>query len=398
MRDADVIIVGGGLAGSLVAAMLGNAEVDTVLVDPHAVYPDDFRCEKLDRVQVEILRKTGLADAILQPTTPNGETWVARFGRVVDKLPGDQHGIFYAPLVNTVRRQIPLDVTQIFAKATVLATSADRQRVTLSNGDEISARLIVLANGLNVGLRDKLGLRREMLSECHSISIGFDVKPVGRREFAFSALTHYSERIGDRAAFLTLFPIGPIMRANLFVYREAHDPWLRQFSAVPRETLLALMPGLGKLTGRFEIASAIQIRPVDLYATRDYRRDGIVLVGDAFSTSCPAAGTGARKALTDVERLCNVYVPRWLAAPGMNADKIAGFYDDPVKQACDEFSLEKAYKLRSFSIDPSLRWRAQRWAKFLAQYAVGTLRRRKGRPVSGAARQQDVPAATRAET
>ncbi len=30
-------------------------------------------------------------------------------------------------------------------------------------------------------------------------------------------------------AYLTLFPIGSdAMRANLFVYRDMHDPWLRQ--------------------------------------------------------------------------------------------------------------------------------------------------------------------------
>ncbi|MGC2049968.1 MAG: FAD-dependent monooxygenase, partial [Methylovirgula sp.] len=89
MRNTDVIIVGGGLAGSLAAAMLGKAGVDTILVDPHAVYPPDFRCEKLDGGQVDILRKTGFADAVLRATTPDGEAWVARFGRVVDKRPGD---------------------------------------------------------------------------------------------------------------------------------------------------------------------------------------------------------------------------------------------------------------------------------------------------------------------
>ncbi len=397
MRNTDVVIIGGGLAGSLAAAMLGNAEIDTVLVDAHAVYPPDFRCEKLDGAQVDILRKTGFADAVLRATTPDGESWVARFGRVVDQRPGDQHGILYAPLVNTVRDHIPKNVTKIFAKATALATSADRQRVTLTNGEEISARLIVLANGLNVGLRNMLDLTSELLSECHSISIGFDVKPAPRREFSFPALTYYAERISDRAALLTLFPIGATMRANLFVYRDASDPWLKRLSARPQETLSALMPGLRKLMGEFEIAGAIKIRPVDLYATRGCRRDGIVLIGDAFATSCPAAGTGARKALTDVERLCNAHIRRWLATPGMDAEKIAAFYDDPVKQACDKFSLAKAYALRSFSIDPGLRWRAQRWAKFLAQYGIGVLRRLK-RQLAFKARQRSVPAATRPET
>src|SRR5580692_10800918 len=55
MRKKDVAILGGGLAGSLAAAMLGRAGIDCVLVDPHEIYPDDFRCEKLDGPQVAIL-------------------------------------------------------------------------------------------------------------------------------------------------------------------------------------------------------------------------------------------------------------------------------------------------------------------------------------------------------
>jgi len=47
---------------------------------------------------------------------------------------------------------------------------------------------VVLANGLNIGLRESLGLRREVISPCHSITIGFDMEPVGRAAFAFPAL------------------------------------------------------------------------------------------------------------------------------------------------------------------------------------------------------------------
>ena len=188
VHTADVAIVGGGLAGSLAAAMLGRAGIDAILIDPHTEYPPDFRCEKLDGDQVKILRKTGLADAILRACTPDRETWVARFGHLVEKRPGDQQGIYYTPLVNAVRAEIPKEARFLQAKATALATSADRQAVTLSTGDIVQARLIVLANGLNIGLRDSLGLKREVISACHSISIGFDMEPVGRRQFEFPAL------------------------------------------------------------------------------------------------------------------------------------------------------------------------------------------------------------------
>ena len=101
-----------------------------------------------------------------------------------------------------------------------------------------------------------------------------------------------------------------------------------------------------------------------------YQQDGIVLVGDAFATSCPAAGTGVRRVLVDVERLCNVHIPQWLATPGMGAAKIASFYADEIKVANDVYCVTKAFQLRSLSTDTSLPWVAQRWARFVLHAAT----------------------------
>jgi hypothetical protein len=59
----------------------------------------------------------------------------------------------------------------------------------------------------------------------------------------------------------------------------------------------------------------------------------------------------------------------------MGEAKVAAFYDDPVKQACDILCANKAFGLRSYSIDPSLPWAARRWIKFFAQCGRGALRR-----------------------
>src|SRR6195952_3298890 len=192
--------------------------------------------------------------------------------------------------------------------------------------------------------------------------------------FAFPALTYFSERTSDRTGYLTLFPIGNTMRANLFVYRGMDDPWLRQMRHAPAETLNAVMPRLRKITGEFEISGDIKIRPADLHKSSGHRQAGVILVGDAFETTCPVTGTGTDKVFTDVERLCNVHIPRWLATAGMDAEKIAAFYDDPVKQACDAWSLAKAYHFRSVSIERGFSWSAERWMRFIAWRAEGLLR------------------------
>lgn len=378
MHHTDIVIAGGGLAGSTAAAMLGRAGFQAVLVDPHPLYPADFRCEKLDSSQVRVLRRTGLADAVLQAATYDETSSVARYGRLLDTRPGDQHGIRYEDLVNTIRRQIPQRVCRIHSKVSDIALTPERQTVTLSDGESISARLVVLANGLNSGVRHKLGMTQKMLSPCHSIMLGFDLVPRGRPKFDFKALTYYSERPADRTAYITLFPIGATMRANLCVYRDMKDPWLRAFREAPQQTLFDTLPNLRRLLGDFEVPDFVKIRPADLYVTANHRRAGIVLVGDAFATSCPAAGTGTGKVFTDVERLCNVHIPQWFATDGMDMEKIAGFYDDPVKRACDAYSLNKAYGLRSLTLESGWGWRLRRSARFAARLTAGTLRRASG--------------------
>lgn len=376
MRHVDVAITGGGLAGSTAAAMLGRAGLEVAVVDPHPVYPFDFRSEKLAGEQVHLLRQTGLADAVLSAATAVDELWIARFGRLVERHRNqhDHYGILYDNLVNAMRATIPPRAF-VAAKVAAVSTGADRQAMVLSNGEKIGARLLVLATGLNNGLRRMLGISRVELSPCHSISIGFDMVPAGGARFPFPALTYYPERAIERISYLTLFPVGAAMRANLFIYREARDPWIKRLRDQPRETLFAAMPGLRKVTGDFAVAGDINVRPVDLIATQGFRQPGVVLIGDAFATSCPAAGTGVNKVFTDVERLCHVHVPRWFATPGMGAEKIAAFYDDPVKRACDADSAARAFYVRSISIDAGILWQARRWGKFIGHSGIGAARR-----------------------
>ena len=386
MRYTDVAIVGGGLAGSMAAAMLGRAGIAATLIDPHEIFPPELRCEKLSGNQLDLLRKTGLAEPTLRATTLDGKVWEARFGYVVTKKSSDQHGIMYDTLVNTVRGQIPQGVSRIHAKVVGISNTAERQRLVLSNDEEISARLVILANGLNLGMRHLLGIRRRVISPCHSVTFGFDVEPVGRAAFEFPALTYWPGRTRSRMAYLTLFPIGGAMRANLMVYREADDPWLQEFRKSPERSMREMMPRLERLLGEFRVRGPVKFRPVDLCVNDNYLQPGVVLAGDAFSTSCPAAGTGSTKVLNDVQLLCNTYIPQWLASEGMDTDKIAAFYRDPEKVACEQDCLAKAHHLRSLSIDNGLSWRAQRWARFAVRLSDGISRwvrsRLSGRQVS----------------
>jgi 2-polyprenyl-6-methoxyphenol hydroxylase-like FAD-dependent oxidoreductase len=157
------------------------------------------------------------------------------------------------------------------------------------------------------------------------------------------------------------------------------DPWLRQMRQAPEQTLKASLPRLRRLIGDFKVAGEIKIRPADLYVSIGYRQSGVVLVGDAFATSCPVTGTGTDKVFTDVSQLCNVHIPNWLSTDGMGEDKVSAFYDDAVKVECDAWSAAKAFSFRSVSLEDGLYWRAQRWARFMAGLGEGTVRRLRNR-------------------
>jgi 2-polyprenyl-6-methoxyphenol hydroxylase-like FAD-dependent oxidoreductase len=370
----DVVIVGAGLAGATAAVMLGRDGHRAILVDPHMEQRQEFRCEKLDDSQLALLRLTGLADDVLPQTCIDGQLWVVRYGRLIDRKPSARAGILYHDLVNTVRQQIPASVQHFATKVNGISTDGDRPRVTLASGDEIDARLVILANGLNPGLRENLGISREILSPCHSISIGFDMKPEAGTQFAFPALTVFPEEPGQAMAYLSIFPVRGGMRANLFVYWSMENARFRKFRHQPEEALLELIPSLARFTGPFTIDGPVSIRPVDLVRIAAPQRPGIVLVGDAYSTSCPAAGTGVNKVLTDVQRLCSTYVPEWLGKESITAVDVAQFYADPVKVQCEAWSFQKAIWLRRFSIETSLGWRCWRGVRFMAQSVLGRLR------------------------
>ena len=325
MRETEIAIVGAGLAGSLAATMLGRAGRDVTLIDPFDACRPDFRAEKLEAAHVDALRKAGVLDEVLPAALHYQDIWIARLGRIAEVKRIEEYGIEYSALVNRLRGLVPGNVTFLQHKVTDAGLSDERQILTLAGGEQVSARLVIGASGVMTGL---VGERRE-ISRCHSVSIGFDLEA---SDWPFDALTYFGEDPIHRVAYLTLFPLPSGMRANLFVYRALNDPWLRRLREAPAAAIAECMPGLARFTGALRVKGAVKIRPVDLFATGDAVQPGLALVGDAFSTACPVSGTGAAKALTDVERLCNVHVPDWLRTRGMGSEKIARYYGDPHKR------------------------------------------------------------------
>ncbi|MCP3369441.1 FAD-dependent oxidoreductase [Bradyrhizobium cajani] len=362
---ADIAVVGGGLAGSLAAAVLARAGHRVALIDKRAIYPDEFRVEKIGGHQLEILRRLGFIGGLESVGCPYDRVLNIREGKVVDVSVGRAYGLPYADLVAMARRQMPDPCSLIVDEVTAVRSSDDVQHLELASGRRVNARLVVLATGMAGALGYKLGIRRRVLAERHSVSFGFTIARRDGAPFDFEALTCYGERTADGIDYLSLFPVPGGMRANLFMFRDPTDPVMRDLRRETEATVLRLLPGLQPYLGDFRVTDRIQNWVMDLSVVEGHLQAGVVLIGDAFQTNCPAAGTGVARLLTDVERLCTEYAPRWLMTEGMGREKISEFYADRDKVASDQHSLKMARFRQALTSRDDIRWDVRRRLHFL---------------------------------
>jgi 2-polyprenyl-6-methoxyphenol hydroxylase-like FAD-dependent oxidoreductase len=361
----DVAIVGGGLAGSLAAAVLARAGFRVAVIDKRAVYPEEFRVEKIAGQQVEILRRLGFIDELEAVACSYPSSLNIREGKVVDVSGGLSYGLPYAELVAMARRLLPDPSSLIVDQVLNVRCSEDLQHLTLASGKRITSRLVVLATGMSGALGYHLGISRRILASSHSVSFGFTIAKSDGSHFEFPALTCYGDRAADGVDYLSIFPVPGGMRANLFMFRDPNDPIMRELRREPKSTLLRLMPGLQAYLGEFRVIDRVQSWVMDLARVEGHLQPGVVLIGDAFQTSCPAAGTGVSRLLVDIERLCTVHLPQWLETPGMSREKIAQFYSDPEKIASDERAFKMAYFRQALASNNAIRWNVQRHLHFL---------------------------------
>jgi 2-polyprenyl-6-methoxyphenol hydroxylase-like FAD-dependent oxidoreductase len=255
---------------------------------------------------------------------------------------------------------LPPSVRRITGKAAEIVTSDGIQTVRLSDGTSLKCRVVVMATGQSHAVARQAGIERQVLRAGHSLTFGFDIGSEGGGAFPHPFVVYQRESIRDRIDYLTAFTLGATTRVNLFTYRDYKESWTRDFIADPTSGLKAVLPQLQTVIGPYRAMGQVSARPIDLYVAKDYRKDGVVLIGDVFQASCPATGMGMVRLLTDIERLTNVHLPKWLQTPGMGAAKISSFYDDPVKRACDAKALHDSEYRRSLSTDQSFGWALHR--------------------------------------
>lgn len=363
------------MAGTLAAVVLARSGHSVTLIDPHEIVPKQFRVEKIAGAQVDLMRKLQVFAPIAEASTPFSSIINARAGRIVDRTHSPHFGILYHDIVRVLRAQLPAAAALVIDKVVGIANGPRIQTLSLASGREVTADLIVLATGMSDALRYRLGIGRHLIVPRQSISFGFSLAPDQSQMRPLQALTYYGSGAGNQVDYLSLFPIGGGLRANLFTFVDHRDPWIARFRRDPVTELHAAMPGLASFLGTFRTTEPVNNWVMDLSIAENAVQDGVILIGDAFQTSCPAAGTGVTRLLTDIDRLCNVFIPRWLSSPGLGREKLSQFYGDEIKRNVDAMAMSASHFRRSLTVQPGIEWSLRRRHHFLRRRLIGGMGR-----------------------
>jgi 2-polyprenyl-6-methoxyphenol hydroxylase-like FAD-dependent oxidoreductase len=351
--EADrVVVIGAGMAGSLLSLVLGRAGYPVTLIDVKREPASDFRNEKLGIDQIARLERLGVLSCFEEACWGEGAGPGAG-------IPLKDCGARYDRWIARVRAALPDTVAFVEGKVDRIDTSDGQQTITLSGGETITGRLAALATGRGERLRVQLGVERNIVSDKHSICLGFSVAKHADPKAEMTAQIVHG-RFGDRIAYVTIFPMLDEVRVNVFSYRDADDPWIREMREDPIGTLSRTLSGVKPALEGRQVVRKLEVRGTDLYDVSGQVQDGVVLLGDAFQATCPSSGTGVTRILNDVERLAGAHIPAWFSGDGIGADKIGAFYADPAKQAVDREAMRRSIRGRQATLGATPYWRARR--------------------------------------
>ncbi len=345
----DILIVGGGIAGSVAAWTFSRQGLSVALIDERDFAAPFFRAERISSLAIADMRDLGLGELIDDVALPLETTGVIKGGKVQRITEEVDYSVPLWQLVNRIRESLKENPLVDFIADVVesVATGVDRQQVFLKKGRrELCGKLLVVATGASNAFLKNIGVEREIISKNHSSTFGFDLIP--GPDFALPASSVTIRICREGADYMNVFPTPEGgYRANLFTYWKASDPVQKDFVKGDSTALLKrLSPSLMNATGSWTVGDTLECGTVSVMKSTGYQQPGFVLIGDAYGRICPCCGRGINKVIRDVLTLQKM-VPDWIADNvALTPEVLAGYYHDDTREAYEEWVYTQSMTLR----------------------------------------------------
>ena len=318
MSELPIIIVGGGPAGMVAGLLFARAGVRVTVLEKHADFLRDFRGDTVHPSTLELFHEIGLLDALLKESHAAIDTMTLNLlgGRytvaTMKHLPVAAPFVAMMPqwdLLDFIAgegRRYPTFDLRMSTEAIGLTHDAGGRvsGVTLANGDVLSARLVIAADGRRSVLReaaelplDDLGAPMDVLWFRVPVPAGMDMA-----EVALGTI--------DKGGMVVAIPRGDYWQCARIIEKGGFPPIEARGIAAFRDEIVRIVPGLAAGIEAIRSFDDVKLLSVALDRLTRWSRPGLLAIGDAAHAMSPVGGIGINLAVQDAVAAANI-----LAAP-----------------------------------------------------------------------------------
>ena len=336
--DSDIVIVGGGLNGSILALSAAQAGLTVALVDARTIVPPetgrfDGRAYALALASQRMLCSLGLWKDLASHAQPITEIMItdgrAGKGSGPFGLYFDDTAIDDGPMGYMVEdRHLSSALGKCVAGETGVSVVAGEAvvgqelrsggvMVALAGGGTVSGRLLVGADGKRGGVAERAGIARA----------GWEYSQTA----LVCAVVH--ERSHGGVAHQFFMPAGPLAILPLtgnrssVVWCEAHGTAKRIHGMATGRYLSELRLRFGDFLGKLELVGDRVAFPLALSVAESFVGSRLALVGDAAHGIHPIAGQGLNAGLRDVAALAEVLADAARRGEDIAASQVLARYE-----------------------------------------------------------------------
>lgn len=304
----DIVIVGGGLVGSLLAAALADTPLSIALTEAKLPGEEDHRLLALTHASCELLQTVGVWPAVSSAAAPINGIHVSQKGRfgMTRLSAADVHRETLGaviPAATLCRALADRLATQgnlhLYQPARVTALQAVEQGSLLSvtqadgTGCTLQANVVLAADGMQSALRTFLGIPADTTPSLQKALV-----TVTHLKDPHQHIAH--ERFHQTGALAMLPLADGKQMATIWTDLSAHVDTLMTLS--DEDLVHTLQNQMGYRLGRFlgcETRHAYPLQWMQV-APRHQRRENVLLLGNAAHTLPPIAAQGLNLALREI--------------------------------------------------------------------------------------------------